>query len=69
MTTAEKNQLRRANRVAIQSTLTALRAGGASAASPPITGPTQLLTPAERAALVAAENAKPKPTGCCGHQR
>jgi hypothetical protein len=67
MTTAEINAARKANRAAIESRLKAFVPGRASL--PRRFGPSTstLLTPTERANLIAAEAAKSKIAGCCGH--
>jgi hypothetical protein len=59
---------RRANRAAIDARLKTLMPPPGTTPRPlyKTPPPYKLLTPEERAALVAAENARPKPLGCCG---
>jgi hypothetical protein len=67
MTNAEINAARLANRQAIRTRLAAFKLpAGAKPGRGVDTRPAVILNPTERAALVAAENARPKIPGCCG---
>lgn len=68
MTTAQINAARKASRAAIEARLKTYKApSNATPGHGLLNRPPTLLTPAERAALITTEAAKPKSTGCCGH--